>query len=195
MQEKNLGKMQSALSAGELFDDSLEPLSVEGPMSRGGLAVAIVLALGIWLMFVYFVEMAHAHPVDDPCPPGFDTEDGCQPVVAALGLSDPAFFAAHKSYWHCRREIVVSDIVPYAVCVGKIQELESLLYGYVISSGHPNIMGYWNVIPAHPELDFPGQVWRADEQRLACDANRAIIQYHIYLCNFYRAQLRGALGR
>lgn len=148
----------------------------------------------LFVLMAMFPAVVLGHPVDDACPPGGRTEDGCQPVIAALGLDDPAFFAAHKAYWHCRREIVVDDIVPYAQCVGEVRELERRRYGAAFSTGAENIMNYWNVIPAHPELDFPGAVWRADEQRVACEANRSIIQYHIYLCRFYRDQLRAALG-
>lgn len=149
------------------------------------------------LLFLLLIlpSLALAHPVDDPCGPGQDTEDGCQPVIAALGLDDPAFFAAHKAYWHSRRLLVTDAIIPYAICVGAVQELEYDLYGFSFTTGAPNIMDYWKVIPAHPELDFPGQVWRAEEQKIAADANISIIQYHVYLCNSYKSALRAALGR
>lgn len=133
-------------------------------------------------------EASHAHPVDDPCPPEKVTEDGCQPTHGFMGLNSPEFFRAHKKYWHCRRELnkVIRD---YSACVGATKDAESVLgFDYLIVS--TELLNYWDVIPAHPELDYPGEVWRAESQTEACDATRAIGEFYLIGCEAYRQQLR-----
>lgn len=140
-----------------------------------------------WILFLGLMccgEPAAAHPVDDLCVGG-KWDDKCQPPVAALGFDKPEFFAAHKKYWHCRRALVVEDIVPYGACSGAVSELEELLK---IPSGEryisePGILEYWNVIPAHPELDYPGEAWRPLEQLRSCDATRELASVVLWFCH------------
>lgn len=187
MQEKDLEKMQRALSKGELFDDSLAPFAVEDGIHPAALVWAIVLAFGFWFLFVYFVEMAHAHPADDLCRPDQVGEDGCQVPRAELGLNIPEFYVAHRRYWHSRRSLAV-EIVELGECTGARAELQALL-GEPVNEGEQALLKYWNVIPAHPEYDRGFDPSRADEQTLASEATRAITQVLTWLCQYERGLL------
>lgn len=137
------------------------------------------------LFLLFLPGVCLAHPVDDPCPEGKKTTDGCQPVIKELGLANPEFFKAHKAYWHCRRELVVEDIVPYAKCIGKVQELQALL-GLPVDEGANGLLEYWDVIPAHPELDEPGNPEVPRGQLEACEATRSIAGAIKYNCESTR---------
>lgn len=139
------------------------------------------------ILLVILPSIAAAHPIDDPCLPGKFTEDSCQPRHSFMGLDNDAFFAAHKGYWHCRRELN-EDIRIYSECVGGVNDLQGLL-GLAEFKPEPAILNYWNVLPAHPELDYPGQVWRPVTQMLACEATRAIASLFLNTCELKRAEL------
>lgn len=130
-------------------------------------------------------SLVMAHPVDMPCGVGQVTEDGCQPVVSALGLDNPEFELAHRAYWHCRRLLVVKDTVSIAELYGQVKLRRAELSFPPLFPIHPEeFLNYWNIIPAHPELDFPGEAWRAYEQLDACEATRVNADYIRYLLEF-----------
>jgi hypothetical protein len=140
--------------------------------------------------------VASAHPVDDLCPPGRKTEDGCQIMVSALGFDNPEFYAARKGYWHCRRDLVSEDIVGIAQCVGgNLAVAAHLGESYLMSVGETALLTYWNVIPAHPELDYLDSrdiavsIERARAQRGACDLTREIAAAVLYFCREKNALL------
>lgn len=129
--------------------------------------------------------MSFAHDVDHICAPGLVTEDGCQPATPELGLDNPEFATAHGRYWHCRRNLVVTDTVAIAQLYGQVKLRRAELGVEPMFPIVPEeFLTYWNTIPAHPELDFPGQVWRAEEQTLACEATRVNAGYIRYLLSF-----------
>lgn len=140
---------------------------------------------------MYCCQTAAAHPVDDLCVNNI-WNDKCQPPVAALGFDKPEFFAAHKSYWHCRRSLVVQDIVPYGSCSGAVAELEDLLNVPQNERywAEPGVLSYWNEIPAHPELDYPGEAWRPLQQLKACNATRELFGTNLFFCTQRLWELR-----
>lgn len=136
---------------------------------------------------------AFCHPADHPCEPGQITEQGCQEITPGLGLDNPAFFEAHRQYWHCRRTLVTEETVDYAICVGAVQEMEAQL-GLPVEEGSQTVLGYWNLIPAHPELDRPGDPSRAYGQLDACNATKVVFNWYKYACAARRAELSAQLS-
>ena len=141
------------------------------------------------LLLVLIPASALAHPADAPCPPGGHTEDGCQPIISSLQLDNPDFFAAHKAYWHCRRELVVDELMTVAKCVGgNIEKARVLGEDYLPSGSESALIEYWNLIPAHPELDqldsgdIQKNIDRANIQRDACELTRSIAGAVIQEC-------------
>jgi hypothetical protein len=143
--------------------------------------------LWVCLAALFMPVNVWAHDVDSLCGPGETTEDGCQENTPGLGFDDPEYFAAHKSYWHERRKLAVG-IVEYGICVGAVQELQAQL-GEAIDPGVVALLRYWDVVPAHPELDFPGETWRPLEQAEAARATLGILEYHIWHCSQHRSWL------
>lgn len=167
-------------------------------MSRTAFLSAIVAGGLFWLLV--FTAIAHAHPVDDLCAPGLHTEDGCQPIIHSLYLSTPEFFAAHKRYWHCRRRLAVDDIGMIAGCVDGNTVLSTLLgETYQENLGEKALREYWNVIPAHPELDYIDEgdvqksVERADAQTGACELTRMIAGAVLWQCRQKQMVLIGRI--
>lgn len=127
---------------------------------------------------------ALCHPVDMPCEVGQLSEDGCQPLNPWLGLDNPDFYEAHRVYWHCLRELVVDYTVSVAELYGKVkQRREDLNVPPMFPHVHPEeFLTYWNIIPAHPELDFPGEAWRPQALTRACEGtafNAEYIRYYL----------------
>jgi hypothetical protein len=133
-------------------------------------------------------SLAKAHPADDACTGNDNSTHGCQPLYTRGNLKDPAFFAKHRTYWHHRRELNAT-IVRYAQCLGRVQERELVKYGQVLSYGSPDILTYWDVIPAHPVLD-EGTIEFADASIEAAIATDSIFGVHVWLCNWYLESLR-----
>lgn len=99
---------------------------------------------------------ALAHPVDDQ-----------QEPLHHLGLDDPEFFACHKHYWHCRRELN-AQIREYSECIGEAKAINSIL-GWPEPLALVAFRDYWDVIPAHPIEDRPGDVAYCEAHIQACE--------------------------
>lgn len=141
--------------------------------------------------------VAAAHDADKLCRPDQITEDGCQENTPGLHLDDPAFFAAHKGYWHSRRNLAV-EIVDLGFCSGRRAELQETLSVEPVNRGEGPLLHYWDVIPAHPELDelgTPLMVWRAQQQTIASEATRSITGVLTGICEYELNALRAELYR
>lgn len=126
----------------------------------------VILFLAVCLMLVH---PCYAHPADDPCPPGVTVSFGCQVPAVNLGLNNPAFFAVHKAYWHCRRNLE-GTFQQYDRCVGAVN-LRHSQTGKVPVTGAPHCVNYHEIIPATPIVEKPGDMNNANLQLLACQAN------------------------
>lgn len=85
-----------------------------------------------------------------------------------LGLDDPEFFQCHFDYWHCRRELN-EQIRQYSECVGQARALHSILRLGPVPILE-EFLNYWDVIPAHPIEDAPGDVPHCKAHIVACEA-------------------------
>ena len=110
--------------------------------------IAAIIIVMAWVILFAFVRAAFAHDVDLLCRPDQATEDGCQENTPGMGLDNPEFFKAHKSYWHCRRELVVEDIVGIAQCVGERRGLRVALgEPDVLTESEAALLSYWKIWP------------------------------------------------
>lgn len=139
-------------------------------------------------VLIAYPGWAVAHPVDNLCEPGKHTEDGCQEATPGLHLEDPEFFAAHKAYWHCRRNLNLM-IRDYASCISEVRLLQTQLGEPNRYVGNSDLLNYWSVIPAHPELDFPGELWRPVQQKKACDDTCDVLDAWFWECVELRNKL------
>ena len=154
------------------------------------------------LLLVLLPTLAHAHPADLQCAPGLDSDDHCQPPLHSLGLDDPNVFESHRQYWHCRRFLVTHETVAIAECVGAIQSLGALVgINYQPSTDEAALLGYWDLIPAHPEFDLldegdpKANMTKMDGQTAACIETRAVAQGVLLNCNAKRAWVQSLVKR
>lgn len=156
------------------------------------------------LILLLFPAVALAHPAEDICVyPKMTSADGCQPALKSLLLDNPAYYTAHRAYWHCRRELVSIDTVTVAKCVGANQALSSLLgKTYQQSVLEKGFLNYWNVVPAHPEFDLldTGDIWQNIQQTEfnteACVLGRLAVAVLVMpMCNAKRNYLTSLVRR
>lgn len=131
--------------------------------------------------------VAFAHDADKPCRPDQITEDGCQPVLEYLCLDKKEFFDAHKDYWHGRRSLN-KKIQTYASYIAKNQQLQWFL-GEPVTNGVAAIINYWDVIPAHPELDFRCDVEKVKGQTRAANETAIIVDVLTWFAQSENEQL------
>ena len=137
----------------------------------------------IMISCMVFSSVAFAHTVD--------RED--QKRVKHLGLDDPEFFELWFDYWHERRELV-GDMGEYNQCVGAIKQIYRIARWGEFTGENRDIIDYWDVIPAVPLEEKPGDKDNAKEHIKAGEKTRELFNYHAYNCYLYRDYLEWYLG-
>lgn len=130
-------------------------------------------------------SVAFAHPVDLPCPQG---GEACQEPQAHLGLSDPEFFECHREYWHHRRQ-VNETIRKYSQCIGAVNE-QHRLRGWPPVEPNETVLNYWDVIPAHPVVDYAGDMFLCEAQLESAIFTDLLFSGWTSACNAYLEFLR-----
>jgi len=102
-----------------------------------------------------------------------------------LGFQNEEFFEAWFAYWHERRGLV-KDMLAYSDCVGGIKTSYRVLGWGEFTGGSPDILTYWDLVPAIPLVEKPGDMHNAAEHLKAALTGRAIFQGHVQACENYR---------
>lgn len=128
--------------------------------------------LGI-LFILLLPTFCYAHPVDK-----------LQEPVPELGLDNPEFFECHFDYWHCRRNLNELG-VEYSKCVGAVRTLHNML-GFPPPFVEETIVHYFDVVPAHPVVDRPGDMDNCKAHINACESSHINNAPHLEGCLFYK---------
>lgn len=122
--------------------------------------------ISLLVIFLLLPSLVFAHPVD--------REREREPH---LGLNDDAFFACFIEHWHCRREL--EDLVTrYAVETGKQQaRREDLGLSPALYDG--DVLDYFQVVPAEPITERPGDIPNCKAHTAACVETTKIFQQRL----------------
>lgn len=115
------------------------------------------------VLILVFCSSAAAHPVD--------REREREPH---LGLDDDAFFACFVEHWHCRRELEAL-VVDYAIETGA-QNARRQDLGYPLGAYDADVLDYFQVVPAEPITERPGDIANCKAHTAACVETTKIFQ-------------------
>lgn len=146
--------------------------------------IEFLLLLAFFLLIVFFFySHAFAHPIDRDAP-----------GLPQFGTDDPAVKEVFDTYWHLRR-LEFGGLVPdQMACWGAVHQLQDLLK--LPRTPIPGDVGnYYNVLPAHPCEDRPGDIGYCQTHIDA--ANRGIAVYQVLLaqCEYTRQLLEQQLRK
>lgn len=125
-----------------------------------------------FILLSLLASTAYAHPVD--------REREREPH---LGLDNDAFFACFVEHWHCRRNLE-DLVVQYAIETGKqFARREDL--GLSPAYYDADVLDYFQVVPAEPITEKPGDIENCKAHTAACVETTKIFQdrlgYLLYL--------------
>ena len=111
-----------------------------------------------------------------------------QKKVKHLKFDNEEFFELWFDYWHERR-LLVKDMGEYIRCVGGIQSMYRILGWGEFNGEDFGITTYWDLIPAIPLEEKPGDLDNARAHIEAGINTRSIFQFHLLYCNNHKVIL------